>query len=105
MIAKSRSEFSETTAKSRSEFSEKRQNRLVPSRSLRGNKTHPHQGFQPRHERRGFDDSPLSCFAFASPFIDLADRLRRVPRNFPIRQKSENAWEEASPKLSPKEKG
>ena len=88
MAAKSRSEFSEMVVKSRSEFSEKCQNRLVPSRSLRGDETHPHQGFQPWHERRGFDDSPLSCFVFAPPFIDLADRLRRVPHNSPIRQKA-----------------
>ena len=84
MVVKSRSDFSEMVVKSRSEFSEKRQNRLVPSRLLWRDKTHPHQGFQPWHERRGFDDSPLSCFVFAPPFIDLADRLRRAPRDFPI---------------------
>ena len=88
MITKSRSEFSEMVVKSRSDFSEKRQNRLVPSRLLWGDKTHPHQGFQPWHERRDFDDSSLSCFVFASSFIDLADRLRRVPRDFPICQKA-----------------
>ena len=88
IVVKSRSDFSEMVVKSRSEFSEKPQNRLVPSRSLRGDKTHPHQGFQSRHERRGFDNSPLSCFVFAPPFIDLADRLRRVFRNSPIRQKA-----------------
>ena len=45
-----------------------------------------------------------SSFVFAPPFIDLADRLRRVPRNIPIRQKASTDRKKHRPSFLSKKK-